>query len=340
MGKLLEEQNESPLITVVIPVYNAGRFITQTIESVINQTYKNLEILISDNCSEDDSLEIINDFARRDKRIKVLTSSYNAGLCSNFNKLFDHVKSEFIAFFTADDVMLPEKLSRQFDVLKKYPEVAVVHHNAWFIDENSNRIGEHLNGARPPLNPLDWALPIDWLHCRGMTSIIPPSCLARTDYYLKARYDERLKYKHELLFTIEDYCFSPEKKWYYITEPLMLYRYHNSNFTSNPEYGRYLEQEKEQLIDMGMEKCPALTKMFREHRLFNYYKAIVFKQYNAVFEEKRIKQYYQQHSSFLQKTILLLGQGLQALRIYWLVSKMLYFFFKRVYLFRNRKYIQ
>src|SRR5690606_18992518 len=136
------------------------------------------------------------------------------------NKLFDNVKGEFIAFFSGDDVMSEDKLMQQYNILNKNPAAVVVHHNAKLIDGDNNEAGLHRKEQLPLFNPLDWALKADWFHAKKIAPLLPTTCLARTDYYLKARYNNSLRYKHELLFTVEDYYQNPKGEWHYINKPL------------------------------------------------------------------------------------------------------------------------
>ncbi len=314
----------NPLISVVMPVYNQEAYIAEALESVLAQTYTNLEILISDDCSKDASLEIIKSYAARDARIKVLPSERNLGICGNFNKLFDSVSGEFLAFFSGDDVMMPEKLATQLAVLQQHPEVVVVHHDALFINESGTITGRHSDNTLPLRNPLDWALKADWFHVRRIAPVMPTSCLARTNYYLHARYDDRFKYKHELLFTIEDYANAPEGKWYYIKQPLMKYRKHADNFTVNPLFTRHMNAERKLLADVARKKAPALSGRVADYELFAAYEAILFNWDDGGDTLSANRSFFADHAPLHKKIYLALAKALNAVRLYWPVSNALH----------------
>lgn len=328
-----------PLISVIVPVYNHEKFIAQALESVINQTYSNLQILVSDDKSTDKSSEIINEYAAKDKRIEVLQNDKNLGICDNFNQLFDNVKGEYVAFFSGDDVMVQDKLEKQFLFLENHPDVVVVHHNAWLIDQNSNKKSLHQDKLIPLNNPLDWALKTDWFHAKKIAPLLPTTCLARSEYYLNARYDKSFKYKHELLFTIEDYCKHPEGKWGYIKEPLLLYRMHENNFTHNPAFTQYLNEEKFKLAEIALERCPDLKKRIEDYTMFMLYETILFKYYDEKHAETHVLKKFKKNASLYQLLLLKLAVSLNKLKVYWLFARIVnYLYYRPVYYMKYYHY--
>ncbi len=123
-----------PLISVIIPAYNAEEFIAQTLESVLSQTYQNIEILVVDDGSTDTTAEIIKSFAQKDRRIILLQQS-NAGVATARNLAYLHSKGEYIAPIDADDIWYPQNLEKQVECLtKSEPFVGVVY--SWSLDIN------------------------------------------------------------------------------------------------------------------------------------------------------------------------------------------------------------
>jgi len=97
--------NTNPLVSVIIPTYNNEKFIRASISSVVNQTYKNLEIIIVNDATPDNSMEIVNEFAANDKRIKIITHEENKGIGASKNAAISVAKGEFFAFFSTDDTL-------------------------------------------------------------------------------------------------------------------------------------------------------------------------------------------------------------------------------------------
>ena len=100
-------------MSVITPSYNAERFIGQTIESVLNQSYTNWEMLIVDDCSRDQTVEIIKQYEKQDDRIRLIQLEENSGSAIARNTAMDHAKGKYLAFLDSDDMWLPEKLEKQ-----------------------------------------------------------------------------------------------------------------------------------------------------------------------------------------------------------------------------------
>ncbi|MFB2882319.1 glycosyltransferase [Floridanema aerugineum] len=121
-----------PTISVIIPVYNGEKTIQQTIESVINQTFTDFEIIIINDGSKDSTLDIISTI--QDPRIKVFSYA-NAGLSASRNRGLSLASGEFISFLDADDCWTPDKLQAQLEALQANPEAAVAYSWTDYIDE-------------------------------------------------------------------------------------------------------------------------------------------------------------------------------------------------------------
>ena len=109
----------APLISIITPNYNAVSYIALTIESVLNQTYQNWEMLIQDDCSSDGSYEIALEYARKDSRIKVGRNEKNSGTAVTRNKAIEIANGDYLAFLDSDDIWFPEKLEKQLDFMLK-----------------------------------------------------------------------------------------------------------------------------------------------------------------------------------------------------------------------------
>ncbi len=102
-----------PLVSVIMPTYNAQRYLSESINSVIAQTYNNWELLITDDCSSDDTLTIAKKYAETDPRIKLFKQQQNQGAGAARNNSIMNANGKYIAFLDADDLWLPEKLEKQ-----------------------------------------------------------------------------------------------------------------------------------------------------------------------------------------------------------------------------------
>ncbi|OIN85241.1 MAG: hypothetical protein AUJ12_10290 [Alphaproteobacteria bacterium CG1_02_46_17] len=121
-------------VSVVIPAYNAERFIRQTLDSVLNQSYRDMEIIIVDDGSKDATLSIIQDYATRDDRIKVYSQTNKGGSAAR-NLGVEKSTGEFVAFLDADDLWHPHKIQKQVDVfLNSSEKVGLVYTFSRMID--------------------------------------------------------------------------------------------------------------------------------------------------------------------------------------------------------------
>ena len=120
--------HEEPLVTVLTPVYNMGHFLTECIESVLSQTYKNFEYIIVNNCSTDQSLQIALDYARKDNRIRVHNNERFVGVIENHNTAFRLISpaAKYCKVICADDLLLPECLTRTVEFAEANPSVGIV----------------------------------------------------------------------------------------------------------------------------------------------------------------------------------------------------------------------
>lgn len=130
-------------VTIVMAAYNASNFIADSITSVLNQTYRNFELLIINDGSTDDTETIINSF--NDQRIRVIKNKRNYGLIESRNIALSEAKGKFIAILDSDDVAVPHRLETQLNAFKKNPQLAVVGSRAIIIDQNGNETGEKLD---------------------------------------------------------------------------------------------------------------------------------------------------------------------------------------------------
>jgi teichuronic acid biosynthesis glycosyltransferase TuaG len=108
-----------PLVSVITPTFNCSNFIQKTIESVQNQTYKHWEMIIVDDCSQDDTGNIIKTISDNDERIHFIQLNTNGGPAKARNIAMQNAKGRFIAFLDGDDLWLPQKLEHQLQFMLK-----------------------------------------------------------------------------------------------------------------------------------------------------------------------------------------------------------------------------
>ncbi len=132
------KNNKYPKVTVVMSVYNEENSIADAINSILNQTFKNFEFLIIDDGSTDMSLKIINDFKKKDLRIRVLKNKKNLNLSNSLNKGIKLSRGKYIARMDADDISLPDRLYHQVKFLDSNPDIGIC--GTWIMNKkNGNK---------------------------------------------------------------------------------------------------------------------------------------------------------------------------------------------------------
>ena len=132
---------KEPLVSVIIPAYNAEKIVGFTLDSVINQTYKNLEIIIVNDCSTDKTLDVLKEYEKKDKRIKVLSNEKNSGVAETRNNALNVASGDYIAFVDADDIWNLEKIEKQLNFMQE-KDCKLTYTSVQFIDNDGNLTGQ------------------------------------------------------------------------------------------------------------------------------------------------------------------------------------------------------
>ena len=111
-------KDSKALVSFIMSAYNSEETISKSIESMLNQTYENIEILIVDDCSDDNTYKICENYSRINENIFLFRNNKNIGLTKSLNKLLNHSKGTYIARQDADDTSMPERIEKQFEFIK------------------------------------------------------------------------------------------------------------------------------------------------------------------------------------------------------------------------------
>jgi len=140
-------ENENLMVSVVIPAYNAEKYIEKTVRSVLKQTYTNFEVVIVDDCSTDGTFAIIQALAKEDARIKCYQNEKNSGVSITRNHAIERAKGNYVALLDADDLWMETKLEKQVKLAQE-TNAQIVYCSYAFVDENDKEI------LRPFIVPL------------------------------------------------------------------------------------------------------------------------------------------------------------------------------------------
>ena len=144
-----------PRVSIGVPVFNGERFLEQALQSLVTQTFSDIEIVISDNASTDRTGEICRAFAAQDHRIRYYRNEVNHGASWNFNRVFDLARGEFFKWAAADDICAPDFLARCVTALDQFPAAVMAMTNVAEIDE----FGHVFDSITVPGNTLVPAIP-------------------------------------------------------------------------------------------------------------------------------------------------------------------------------------
>jgi glycosyltransferase involved in cell wall biosynthesis len=130
-----------PQLSVIFTTYNDSRFVAEALESMLSQTFTDFELIVADDASTDNTLEVVMRY--NDPRIKIVRNKKNLGLAKNLNAALPHCRARLVARQDGDDASLPERFARQIAYLQRRPEVALVGTQDIWIDEAGNETARH-----------------------------------------------------------------------------------------------------------------------------------------------------------------------------------------------------
>ncbi len=217
---------EKPLVTVVVGCYNHSRYIVECLNSIKAQTYNNIELLIGDDASPDNSVEVIDQWLQENNYpAKTVYHDKNTGVVKMLNECMEHVHGKHVKFIAADDFLHPDCISRSVTELEKYgDEYGMIFTDIFTVDENSNRITDFADYNALGLVDRE----VFRREQKKINRIAAISTLVRTDVMR-----ETGPYSED--FFLEDYYkwLQINERYYigYVSEKLCYYRLHNENIS-------------------------------------------------------------------------------------------------------------
>lgn len=240
----MEKHYIKDLVSVVINTYNHIGFIESCVKSVTSQSYSNIEIIITDDGSTDGSQDLLKRIEAEDKRIRVLYSERNRGMSANLNKGLVDCLGEYFVLIAGDDQMLPGKIETQLNYLKGNKDIGICWHDMEVFDSDTNaKLFTFNEKYKAPRTFNEHLFYTNWFFCKPDFKVIPSSIMARTSYFMSHLWDERLKYKNELLHGLLIYAEAPDKKIGFIPQTLGRYRVHSNNVSGSEGMRRFGMEE-------------------------------------------------------------------------------------------------
>jgi len=239
-----------------MPCFNHGRFVAASVRSILKQTHSQLELIVVDDCSSDQSREVILDFARRDPRVVAAFHDRNRGRSGSRNHGLRLAKGDFIAFCDADDLWFPEKLALQLDQLRRQPGYDVAYCDALIVDEHGVASSRRFSDLFPPPAAASGSL-FGELCLRNFintqTVLLRRSCVGAGDLF-----DERIQLSEDWWCWI---CLSRRHRFSYLSQPLGMYRVHSRSTAATERAGYNGNRYK--VLRRVMKRCPELPPRAR-----------------------------------------------------------------------------
>ena len=213
-------------IDVLLATYNGEKYLTEQIESILNQTYRNIRILISDDCSKDNTREIIKKYQKKDSRIHAYFQENNLGYIKNFEFLIKQVESNMFMLSDQDDVWLPEKIEKTAEVMKR-ENADLVFGDLEVVDENLKTINPSFNEymlLKRKINKCIKNYKVNYLY----------NCVTGCTTLIKSKWIEKiLPIPSNSRYVPHDYwigiMIALEGKLAYVEKPYIKYRQHGNN---------------------------------------------------------------------------------------------------------------
>jgi GT2 family glycosyltransferase len=219
----------SPTVSICLPVYNGENYLHGAVESALDQTFRDLELLIVDDCSTDRTNEIARGFAAIDSRVKVSRNTENLGLFCNYNKCMEIASGEFIKLFAHDDIFEPTILERMLSVFERESDVALVSASKGWVDEDGHPLEPTSRSELKTMRPFQSDTRLKPEEAIGQTLgkmanwLGEPCSQMFRRRHVGSGFDTRFKQIGDLDFS---YRLLAHGDYYYLCEPLCYFRKH------------------------------------------------------------------------------------------------------------------
>ena len=260
-----------PLVSIFLPTYNQEEFIAESIESALNQSYDNIEIVIGDDHSQDSTWEIVQRYSQEyPQQIVAFRNDENLGITGNCNQVLKRCSGKYIAFHAGDDILLEEKVASQVAVLEQAASNVLCYHDVEVFNSETDETIRYWNSGEDGVNPVtgDSERVARQLIKRGTEFMAAQGVMVERAKIPDKGYDERVPVTSDWLLWVE-VCASHDGEVEYIDEPLVRYRKHNGGVTSNHDINvadRYV------VLAIVEERYPRYRTEVRQRRGYMYYR--------------------------------------------------------------------
>lgn len=247
----------SPAVSVTIISYNQAHLLREALDSALAQDFRDFEIVVSDDASTDQSVEVLRQYHERNpERIRPLFNDRNGGLAANRDRAMKASRGEFIAWLDADDVWEPQKLTRQVALMRSEPNCALSYHNMLLLKGGELTGDRYINPPMPPTDESYQTLIRYENHIPSSSVMFRAALLGNTGYHFGGR------------TTFSDYHFfvrmASQGSLLYLPECLGRYRRHEASAMSKADHVRSpVRKRREQALKAMLQEFPQARPLLR-----------------------------------------------------------------------------
>lgn len=283
----------TPLVSIICLCYNHENFVKESLDSVVNQSYKNIQIIIVDDYSSDNSVSEIENWIKNHSDVTFIKNSKNMGNNLSFNQVLPLVKGDYVIDFATDDVLFEDTIASQIEAFHQNPSAALVFGNAELVDEKGKHLSYHFhtNSAQKVLDTS--------LHKTNYISLLKGgNCMCSVSAMMKKSVVDTLKgYDESLFYEDLDFWFRLSKQYSitFIDQPLVQKRVINTSqstfFYKKNEYAKkinastYKILRKAYVMNTSVEEHQALLKRVHFEMVHN----LKLKNYGLLFKNALLK---------------------------------------------------
>lgn len=236
------QKNKKREVSIIMPAYNAEKYIEEAIRSVMTQTYKEWELIVINDCSADNTEQVVLKIAAEDERIRYLKNNVNLGVSESRNKGIKCSRNDWVAFLDSDDFWVADKLEKQLQLCKRYEEGKLFFTGSGFVNANGKKSSYVL---RVPEK-------IKFRRLLKQNVISCSSVLAQKELLLK--YPMTGDFLHED-FAVWLKILKESKYAYAVDEPLLIYRLSEQSKSSDKKKAAWMTWQVYRTIGLNIAEC-------------------------------------------------------------------------------------
>jgi glycosyltransferase involved in cell wall biosynthesis len=259
-------------ISIVVPSFNYDKYIDACLKSILDQTYRNFEVLICDGGSIDSSLEIIKKYCDLDNRFRLISES-DSGQSNALNFAFSRAKGEIFYFLNSDDLLINiNAFQLAIDSFNSSPQISIISFNGYYVDSTGTII-KKINLRYHPFDNID--------NMKNRTAVIQPATFWKKKVYEKIKFKEKFEYSFDSVFFYQAYSLF---NWLEVNVSICGYRWHQLNKSGDISHKRVKELSDFEILKFGVDSyrvfylkliSKILLKIEEKSYLPNYFKIIV-----------------------------------------------------------------